>query len=142
MPRPVIVICDDEAELVNELAEWFELQGWTVCKASSADEALRLLDSAPATCLVTDRLMPNLGGEALALQVSALPASRRPSFIGVMTGDVSVEGLPHPGGVDEVFMKPVDPRELLGTIVDRLKSRLPIGRPSPQMAAALAGGHC
>ena len=137
MSRPVIVICDDETELVNELAEWFELQGWTVCKASTADEALRLLDSEPATCLVTDRLMPNLSGEALALRVSALPASRRPCFVGVMTGDFSVEGLPRPGGVDEVFMKPVDPRELLRTIVDRLKSRLPMGRLSPQ----LAGGH-
>jgi len=140
MPRPVIVICDDETELVNELAEWFELQGWTVCKANSADEALRLLNSAPATCLVTDRLMPHLDGEALAQRVSALPDSRRPSFVGVMTGDFSVEGLPHPGGVDEVFMKPVDPREILWAIGKRLKSRLPIARHQQQFASALGSG--
>lgn len=139
MPRPVIVICDDETELVNELAEWFEFQGWTVCKATTADEALRLLNHAPATCLVTDRLMPNLSGEALAQRVSALPASRRPSFVGVMTGDFSVEGLPRPGGVDEVFLKPVDPRELLRTILERLKPRLPISRQSQQVAPALVG---
>jgi CheY-like chemotaxis protein len=140
MHRPVIVICDDETELVNELAEWFEFQGWAVYKASNADEALQLLNNAPATCLVTDRLMPHAGGEALAQWVSALPDSRRPRFVGVMTGDFSVEGLPRPGGVDVVFMKPVDPREMLMAIVERLTSRLPIGR-YPQLAApVLAGG--
>lgn len=140
MHRPVIVICDDETELVNELAEWFEFQGWAVYKASTADEALRLLNSAPATCLVTDRLMPNLGGEALAQRVSALPDSRRPRFVGVMTGDCSVEDLPRPRGVDEIFMKPVDPREMLGAILDRLKSRLPIGRHPQLSASVMAGG--
>lgn len=140
MPRPVIVICDDETELVNELAEWFEFQGWAVYKASTADEALRLLYSAPATCLVTDRLMPHLSGEALAQRVSALPDSRRPRFVGVMTGDVSVEGLPRPRGVDEVFMKPVDPREMLAAIVDRLRSRLPLARHPQPSGSFLAGG--
>lgn len=141
MPRPVIVICDDETELVNELAEWFELQGWTVSKASTADEALRLLSSAPATCLVTDRLMPHLNGEVLAQRVRALPDSRRPSFVGVMTGDFSVEGQPNPGGVDEVFMKPVDPREILRAIGKRLASRLPATRYPQQFALALGGGY-
>lgn len=139
MASPVIVICDDETELVNELAEWFEFQGWVVCKASNADEALRLLSSAPATCLVTDRLMPNVDGEALAERVSALPASRRPRVVGVMTGDFSVEGLPRPG-VDVVFMKPVDPREMLRAIVERLRSGLPIGRPPQRLLPVLAGG--
>lgn len=140
MHRPVIVICDDETELVNELAEWFEFQGWAVYKASNADEALRLLNNAPATCLVTDRLMPHVGGEALAQRVSALPDSRRPRFVGVMTGDFSVEGLPRPGGVDVVFMKPVDPREMLMAIVERLTARLPISRYPQLPAPVLAGG--
>jgi len=135
MHRPVIVICDDEPELVNELAEWFEFQGWSVYKASNADEALHLLRSKPTTCLVTDRLMPMLGGDALAQRVSALPASRRPRFVGVMTGDFSVQDHPRPGGVDMVFMKPVDPREILKAIVERLRYRPPVV-PKPWLSAA------
>ncbi|MDR3471687.1 MAG: response regulator [Devosia sp.] len=126
MTAPVIVICDDEAELVSELAEWFEARGWAVHKAYSADEALLLLgeEGRRTTCLVTDKLMPVWSGDALAQHLSTLPLDNRPDLVAVMTGDFSIEDTPRPGGVDAVFIKPVDPNEILSAITQQLKTRV------------------
>jgi len=118
------VICDDEAELLSELAEWFEAQGWNVLTASTANEALELLmRGGRTTCLITDRLMPLFGGDVLVQRIGALPAWARPELVAVMTGDPSMEDGPWPSGVDVVFMKPVDPGEALAAIAKRLRAR-------------------
>jgi CheY-like chemotaxis protein len=121
MTIPIIVICDDEVELVSELAEWFEFNGWVVRTAHNANEALlQLAGSGHATCLVTDRWMPVSGGDVLLRRVGALPAEERPNLVALMTGDFGVEDDPHPPGTDLVFMKPVDPTVMLKAIAEQL----------------------
>lgn len=127
MTVPIIVICDDETELVSELAEWFESNGWAVRTAHNANEAFVLLAGAKrATCLVTDRWMPLSDGDALVRRIGALPATERPSLVAMMTGDFRVEDSPHPPGTDLVFMKPVDPTAMLKAIAEQL-SIMPAG---------------
>jgi FixJ family two-component response regulator len=123
MTIPVIIICDDETELVSELAEWFESNGWVVRTAHNANEAFVLLaDAKRATCLVTDLWMPLSDGDALVRRIGALPVTERPSLVAMMTGDIGVEDSPRPPGTDLVFMKPVDPTAMLKAIADQLST--------------------
>ena len=98
MRGPVIVICDDEVELVSELAEWFECNGWTVRTARTVAEALAQLYAGPITCLVTDRWTAH--GDDLLQRVVALPAAQRPDLVAMMTGDIEVEARPRPPGAE------------------------------------------
>lgn len=98
MMEPVIVICDDEVDLLSELAEWFECNGWTVRTARTVGEALAQLCPGPITCLITDRWTAN--GDDLLRRVDAMPASRRPGLVAMMTGDPEVEVRPCPPGAD------------------------------------------
>ncbi len=121
MRGPVIVICDDEVELVSELAEWFECNGWTVRTARTVAEALAQLYAGPITCLVTDRWTAH--GDDLLRRVVALPAAQRPDLVAMMTGDIEVEARPRPPGADLFFLKPVDPNSMLRAISEQLGAR-------------------
>lgn len=121
MTVPVIVICDDEIELVSELAEWFECNGWAVRTAHTVDEALALLTAGGTTCLVTDRW--NSSGDELLRQVDAMPRAQRPDLVAMMTGDFDVQDNPRPQGADLVFLKPVDPTSMLEVIAEQLDAR-------------------
>lgn len=121
MLTPIVVICDDETELVSELAEWFEGNGWVARRARDAEEALtQLMNGRAATCLVTDRYMPLTSGDTLAELVGTLPAWRRPELVVVMTGDSSASRSPDHEGIDMVLIKPVDPGAMLRAITGRL----------------------
>jgi CheY-like chemotaxis protein len=139
MSAPIVVICDDEAEFVSELAEWFAFQGWTAYTARNANEALTLLGGLSRTsCLITDRLLPLLSGDMLVQLVRALPRAKQPELVAVMTGDFTIEDSPPPNGVDLVFVKPVDPGEMLAAIAVRLDASLASGRMAalPRLPAA------
>jgi DNA-binding response OmpR family regulator len=86
MPRRIL-ICDDERPLAEELSEFFGLVGWDVVTAWSYDEAVSvLLCQEPVQCLLTDRAMPDIGGDYLAAFAFGLPRERRPRVIAIMTG--------------------------------------------------------
>ncbi len=128
--EPVIVICDDEVDLLSELAEWFECSGWTVRTARTVGEALAQLHAGKTTCLVTDRWTAN--GDDLLRCVGAMPASKRPDLVAMMTGDIEVEVRPCPPGTDLFFLKPVDPGSMLAAISAQLAAR---------RSAAPSGAH-
>ena len=130
MMEPVIVICDDEVDLLSELAEWFECNGWTVRTARTVGEALAQLCPGPITCLITDRWTAN--GDDLLRRVDAMPASRRPGLVAMMTGDIEVEVRPCPPGADLFLLKSVDPGSMLEAISARLAAR---------RGASPSGGH-
>lgn len=143
MSAPKIVICDDEAGLLVELAEWFTLQGWDVHAASSARDALLALNRCGhAACLVTDKRMPVSDGDVLLQVIKNLPADERPDLVAIMTGDSGMDGATHSHpGADLVFFKPVDPIEMLAAIASRLKSirQAPLSEQAPSALAGAKG---
>lgn len=125
MNRPGVMIIDDEPDLVSELAEWFEGQGWRVETGHSASDALRLLGGGKhVDCLITDKLMPSGSGSELLRQLRALPRSVQPELIAVMTGHQSMAEEVEPEGADVFFLKPVDPAAMLKAIAARLRHSL------------------
>jgi two-component system, cell cycle sensor histidine kinase and response regulator CckA len=69
--KETILLVEDEDAVRAFAAKALERKGYTVLQASSGDEALELLaaDVAAVNILITDVVMPNMDGPALALKV-------------------------------------------------------------------------
>lgn len=73
--RPLVLVVEDEALLREMIAFEFELSGFEVIDAGSAEEALlRLKDIPSLDLLFTDIRLPGMDGWSLATEVRALYA--------------------------------------------------------------------
>ena len=122
-----VLICDDEPELADEIAEFFIALGWSARIANSGPEALRLLESGfSPTFLMTDLRMPGMTGEELIAHVRRMPPPRRPRYVIVVTGHVWETMTPAEFNADRLFTKPIDPDALVAEL-DRMTDALPVG---------------
>ncbi len=62
---PLVLIVDDEAPNLESLGKTFEREGWRVATAASGAEALEALRRERPAVVLTDLMMPGMGGEAL-----------------------------------------------------------------------------
>ena len=108
---PRILFVDDEKDIVAEVAEYLVYEGYDVATAGNGWEALELHKSRPADVVITDWLMPGMGGNEL---IRRLRETEPDLPILVMTGhttfgddqDIVAEG------ASVVLKKPIDLREL------------------------------
>lgn len=86
-PVGTVLFVDDEAEVLEEFAELFELLGFDVCTSSSPFEALQMvLQDERIRVVVTDYRMAGLDGGALVRTLrKRLPHQRTVNFI-ILTG--------------------------------------------------------
>lgn len=109
-----IMVVEDEGPVLNLIRETLEDAGYNVLTASNGEEALALFsqNKDPIHLLLTDVVMPNLGGQSLAARV----ASRHPEIQTLfMTGyfDTNVDTQEYPFGRRPLIFKPFTPQELL-----------------------------
>jgi CheY-like chemotaxis protein len=85
-----ILLAEDEASLRQLTARMLEKYGYEVVAAESATEALRIVEGngRKFDLLLTDLIMPELSGGALAKQVSALVPGIRVLFMSGYADDV------------------------------------------------------
>ena len=71
-----ILVVDDEAIARRFMERALTQEGYEVLLANDGEEALELLRPRPRTValVVTDLVMPGMGGHAFALEVSRLPS--------------------------------------------------------------------
>ncbi len=62
---PRILVVDDEKAVAAEVAEYLERKGYDVVTAGNAREALKVHRARPADLVITDLLMPGMGGNEL-----------------------------------------------------------------------------
>lgn len=90
-PPPKVLIVDDDPLVLEELAEGLAALGHPVLSASSANEALVLVDQHPELkVVVTDIQMPHINGIEL-LQKFAYRRKQRPLTAIVITGNASFD---------------------------------------------------
>jgi len=117
-----ILIVDDDAAIRNSLHEFILISGFTAYKASSSEEALELLKDQTIHVIITDIILPGMGGLDLTEYVKN---TYRETAIIVMTGysgDYSYEEAINKGASDLLF-KPVRFEELLLRLRRVLKER-------------------
>jgi response regulator RpfG family c-di-GMP phosphodiesterase len=69
---------DDEERILGALQRTLRREGYRILTATSAEEALRLLEDAPVHAILTDQKMPGMSGlELLERAAARFPASAR-----------------------------------------------------------------
>lgn len=111
MTAKTVLIVDDEADLLESLADFFEGEGYRVKTATDGRQALALLGGKDLPCIVIlDLLMPERSGIEVYAAMQADPALAKVAVI-VSTSDPSRA----PSGA-LVMKKPVDVERMLNAV--------------------------
>ncbi len=124
-PALVVLAVDDDDLVLENIAAMLEDLGHTAVLASSAREALEILDETRVQAVITDQAMPVMTGLQLACEIRA----RRPSLpVALATGYAE---LPPDAGVDiPRLAKPYTQAEL-GQLLRRLSSKMEVAPSAP-----------
>lgn len=132
MADPHVLICDDEADLREMLAEYLGKRGFRVSMAANASALRSAIENAPPDAILLDINMPGEDGLSVLRQLSA-KGDAPPVIMLTAAGDVVDRVVGLELGADDYLAKPVDLRELAA----RLKVVLRRHAPPP---AALSEG--
>ena len=102
-----ILVVDDEPDLRYLLRSFFERAGHEVREAGDGAAALEAVRRSPPDLVVTDMMMPVMGGAELIRRLRADPVTARIPILAV-TGDAHLAS-----GADTVLVKPCQRARLL-----------------------------
>lgn len=121
MTEPVILIVDDDAVLLESIADLLLLSDFEVLTASNGAEALQILQSQRPDCVISDVMMPELDGYGL---LEAIRNHERWSTIPVILITAYDKPYAKCGGQtlapDAVLSKPFDVDQLITAIRESL----------------------
>jgi len=121
-PPTRLLIVDDEATIRHFLKRLLERDGYDVLSASSATEALTLLESHKVHLLLTDIRMDRMNGVALLEQVQQLyPEMAVILLTGYATVETAIAALRH--GAANYLLKPIKNDELLEAVARGLREQ-------------------
>ncbi|MGD8815943.1 MAG: sigma-54 dependent transcriptional regulator [Acidobacteriota bacterium] len=110
-PLPRILVVDDEAIVLESLAEWFKQDGYSVGTARNGKEALHAIGEDDYDIALLDIKMPGMDG----LELQSRLVEQRPDLtIIIMTAYASVDSAVSAlkAGAYDYITKPFDPEEL------------------------------
>jgi two-component system KDP operon response regulator KdpE len=114
MPRPRILLVDDEAAIQRTVGPLLRARGYDVEIAGTGTDALKIVADHPPDLIVLDLALPDLEGTEVCRRVRA--ASRVPIVVlsarGAETDKVNALDV----GADDYVTKPFGPEELLARI--------------------------
>jgi DNA-binding NtrC family response regulator len=85
---PRVLVTDDDRSALALLSEVLEKEGYTVLRAESSAEALKILSSQPVDLVLTDLRMPEIDGMQVLDQTQAM---QKDVPVIVMTSSASIE---------------------------------------------------
>jgi CheY-like chemotaxis protein len=110
-----ILVVDDQPDIYKLLSDHLSKDWHTIETAANGREALQKLRIRTFDVIITDKSMPEMDGEELALEMKRLKPSQR---IILLTGELSVaEGKPATG-IDLVLRKPASLQILRQALLD------------------------
>lgn len=114
-----ILLVDDDADYLRILRNFLVGEGLLVQCAADGEEALILLQDSSIHLMITDLNMPGMDGIELASKALAI----KPDLsIILTTGAISnITKLAENAGIKMVFYKPLDPQQILDTVMNLLK---------------------
>lgn len=108
-----VLIVDDEPDIRFLLRVTLELAGYCVIEAAHGEAALERMRVSPPALVITDRMMPRMGGAELIARLRADEATAAIPIV-MLTGTNGAQP-----GADAVLTKPFEPDDLIG-LVSRL----------------------
>jgi DNA-binding NtrC family response regulator len=115
-----LLVVENEAAIRNLVQMALERQGFVVLAAESGGEALRVAaeHEGPIDLLITDVVMPDLGGPELAKQLAATRPGLTTLFMSGYTDDALGDGTS--SNRAEFIQKPFSPRTLTAKVREML----------------------
>ena len=117
---PKILVVDDEVKMCFTLTKLFELSHFSVAVAHNGLEALEKVESFQPHCILLDIRMPQMNGVEVLRKVK----QKYPEIVVIMTTAVATEESRQVCleiGAAEYLIKPIDFKELLGIIRNRIQ---------------------
>jgi two-component system, OmpR family, response regulator len=128
MPRPRILVVDDNVELLSLLTHLFEDAGYDVVAASKGRQALELIRQQPPSLACLDILLPDIMGYAVAEVLRKEHPSVPYLFVtGVFKGSKHAQQGQSKYGAAAYFEKPFEAKKLLAAVA----ALVPPGAPRP-----------
>ena len=123
----LILIAEDEPMVRSIMARTLRECGYSVLEASDGHEALKLLEAETRrlSLIVTDVVMPDMGGREMALQI----AKRRPDVPVLFTSGYTGLDVVHRGLLEEgreFLQKPLVPETLARKVREMVDARTPV----------------
>jgi two-component system sensor histidine kinase/response regulator len=120
---PAVLFLDDEPKVLSGLKRALRKEPYEVLCATSAEEALALLQERPIDVVISDQDMPGMTGAAFLAQVrQAYPSTSRFMLTGKATLDVALQAI-NEDAVKQFFTKPCDPATLAQSIRNSLHEK-------------------
>jgi len=117
MPKPRILIADDDPDILDVLEITLSEENYEIFKAQDGEEALRIIKSRPLDLVLVDYNMPKMNGRQVCAEVKKdVLLGLLPVIMVTGRGDVEdkVDGIE--SGADDYIVKPFEPKELLARI--------------------------
>ena len=129
-PGVEILVVDDDVSMLSLLKQYLNAEGYEVLSARDGEEALRLIALKKVRVVITDWMMPGMGGMDLCRAIRS-SEDTEPIYIIVLTGsdDASALVKAFNAGADDFLSKPFNRQELMvrlgaGMRILRLEERL------------------
>ncbi len=121
--RPTVLVVEDEAGIRSLLCKMLEREGYQVLEGSNGEEALRVCFARPegVDLLLTDVVMPGMGGRELAEQIHGRHPDVKVLYISGYTDDVAVQAASFPRG-SGYLQKPFTREALMSKVRQLLKA--------------------
>jgi len=111
--RPRVLVVEDNAEMRAHLIQILEAD-FSCAGVGDGEEALALLEDGVPSLVVTDLMMPGMGGEAFVRRLRALPGTRDvPVLVLTARADPALPAQILSSGVQDFLTKPLRSDELL-----------------------------
>lgn len=117
VPKPLILVVEDEADIVTLLRYNLEREGYRVNAASDGEEALLMAEEQPPQLILLDWMLPHLSGLEVCRQLRRSSKTRDVPIIMLTARSEEtdrVRGLN--AGADDYITKPFSPTELIARI--------------------------
>jgi len=113
-PKPRILVVDDEPQITRVLLRSLTSKGYDVRIAADGEFALQSFRDSPASLVITDLAMPNMGGLELCRRLRAI--SDVPIIVLSVRGEEKTKVEALDAGADDYVTKPFGMDELLARI--------------------------
>jgi two-component system, OmpR family, KDP operon response regulator KdpE len=127
-PRPRVLVCDDEQQILRALRVILRDAGFEAVPANDAEEALDLAAVSPPDAAIIDLVLPGIDGIELCRRLREW--SEMPIIVLSAVGDEDAKVRALAAGADDYVTKPFGPRELIA----RLQANLRRTDPDPEEA--------
>ena len=120
--KNVILCVDDDKDFLDSVRTILETNNYVVAGASSAEEGLKVYKESKPDLVIVDLMMEEIDSGTGLVKELKLLGNKAPVYMLSSAGDqLSMVTDYSTLGLDGVFQKPLQPKQLLATLKEKLK---------------------